>query len=401
MFKKISIQLALLFTAFVVLLLLLNGAIFLTADIRSVQQSNDGRLLHEGQHILTDLEGMPPDLWSSAISPRSRDRARILDAQGHIVYSSELLAPVLFVDDGIPFHDQDIQGEEYRILTAPIVQAGRPDGFFQIADRTAMDITDLPNRIGRFLYVSALISLLTFFIGLYFAKRSLRPAEETMQRLEQFTQDASHELRTPLTILGSSIDLALKTQNYREGLVSAKDDLKRLSSLTERLLELARIEKLALIKRRVDLSNLVGNSLEQFHLLAEEKDISLKSSLIPGVTVLGDDALLHHLVGNLLSNAIKYTPKNGAVTVTLTKQSFRISDTGIGISQEDIPHIFDRFYRADHSRGSEGYGLGLALVKRIADMHYWHITVESKEGSGTQFTVAFHAEKTKEKKSAA
>ena len=222
-----------------------------------------------------------------------------------------------------------------------------------------------------------------------------------MQRLEQFTQDASHELRTPLTILGTSIDLALKTQNYREGLISAKDDLNRLSFLTERLLELARIEKLMLQRSRIDLSDLISSCLEEYRPLAEEKGVEIKHALLSGVIVMGDATLLHHLIGNLMSNAVKFTESKGTVTVTLTRNVFKVSDTGVGISPAALPHIFDRFYRADQSRGSEGYGLGLALVKRIADMHKWNIHVESKEGKGTQFTVSFHAEKTKEQEVAA
>ncbi len=185
MFNKISIRLALMFTAFVVLLLLLNGAIFLSADIRSLRQGNDGRLLHEGQRILTGIETTPPDQWPAVIGSRSRDRARIVDPQGHVLYTSDLLNLAPFIPTQSEFLDMDIQGEEYRLLTIPIVQRGVGLGYLQLADHTMMDITDLQGRIDRFLFASALISILTFFIGLFLAKRSLRPAEESMQRLER------------------------------------------------------------------------------------------------------------------------------------------------------------------------------------------------------------------------
>ncbi len=386
--RRISYRIALQFTAFVFGLLVINGALFLAVDIVNAGRLAHLRLMNHASGFTQQHSEVAPEGLGAFLPPMLRERTRIADPEGNSVYAGELFSDVPF-SSAPEFSSARIHGEEYTIFTAPILQDEHVVGYMQIADTARIPRRDLPERVLLFLVLSAAVSALTFFVGLYFARKSLAPAEETMERLAQFTQDASHELRTPLAVLNSSLDVALKSKNYKEGIESAKDDVKQISVLVERLLELTRLDSFALDCTRVDLSQMLTEAAEKFSHLAKEKSIRLESDIAPGISIQADATLLRQITTNLLSNAIKFNHSGGTVIVRLTKKAFTITDTGIGISPEDLPHLFDRFYQADGSRSRGGLGLGLALVKRIVDLHDWKIGVESEEGQGTTFKVTF------------
>jgi signal transduction histidine kinase len=281
--------------------------------------------------------------------------------------------------------------ERYNIMTATVRGANNMVmGYVQLGDVERLQLGEIPFRGFLYLLVSIAISALTFGVGLFFARRSLKPAAQAMERLEQFTQDASHELRTPLAALNSSLDLAVKTKKYQEGIHSAKEDLSQIAGLTERLLELARLDALALQKESTDVSHLVQDTLESMTALAKENNVTIERKIAESIRVTVDSALLRQVLTNLVSNAIKFRkPEGGTITVTLKKNLLSVADTGIGMTEEQQSHIFDRFYRADDSRTSNGFGLGLALVKRISDVHGWDVDVNSKKDVGTTFTIKF------------
>jgi signal transduction histidine kinase len=386
-FQRISYRIALQFTAFVFVLLLINGMAFLIADIGNARQQLHFKMVRDSATVQSQV-GLPADVFSRSIPPHLRQRVRVLSLNGNPVYIGNVFDDVpLNITEG--FTSIFLEKEPYEILTLPIIRNGGPIGFVQVADLQRFQMAQLPERAMIYLLVSVAISALTFFVGVAFARRSLKPAVEMVERLEQFTQDASHELRTPLAALGSSLDVALKTGKHREGLLSAKDDLKEVSALVERLLELARLDKLVLHRERINVSLLVEQSIEKYRQLAQEKNVTIESIVAPEISVQGDAALLKQVLSNLLGNAIKFSKsEGGTITVRLTKKELSIADTGIGIRTEALPHIFNRFYQADASRSNEGYGLGLALVKRIVELHGWRIEAKSKSGSGTLFAIA-------------
>lgn len=386
MFRRISYKIALQFTAFVFLLFLINGVVFLAVDFGNAGRQMRFRLERVTEGIAYRFEPNVSPLPPVGLPPGMRDRVRILDPEGKVLFNGALMSDVPFVK-GEGFAEVIIQGEQYAILTEPIMREGKTKGYVQVADVVRFPRGDLPERALLYLLVSFSISALTFFVGLFFARRSLKPAEQMLERLEQFTQDASHELRTPLATLGSSLDLALKNGNYREGLLSAKQDLRDVAVLVERLLELARLDKFVLETGTVDLSALVGEVVEKLRPLAAEKHVTLIPAITPHVTVSGDATLLRQVVGNLLSNAIKFNTPQGTVDIRLTPHRLDVQDTGIGIAEHVLHHIFDRFYQAESSRAKGGFGLGLALVKRIVELHGWSIAVESAEGKGSTFTM--------------
>lgn len=387
MFKKISYMIALQFTAFVFLLFLVNGLIFLGVDFQNAQRQTAGRLLGTADFVLGQFvpgRGIP----ISNIPPMVRDRVRIADMKGEVLFEGGIFESVPFTtEEGLS--DIRIQNDEYAVLTTKILYQGNLAGYIQVADVERQQFRDLPSRVFLYLFVSVVISMLTFGVGRFFARRSLIPAERMVTKLEQFTQDASHELRTPLAALNSSLDLALKTESYKEGIVSAKEDLQQVLVLVERLLEIARLEQFVIKKEAVDVSALVRDVVERHRPLAAEKGVAIETDMDDAFAIEADPSLLRQVFTNLLSNAIKYNKANGMVTVELHKGRLAVADTGIGIAKDDIPHIFDRFYQVDDSRSRGGFGLGLSLVKKIVDVHGWDVSVKSAEGKGSRFVIAF------------
>ncbi len=387
MFKRISYIIALQFTAFVFGLVLLAGLLFLAADFAVSRRQSADRLRQDADAVL-NLGVISEDGELRGIPPHIRERVRVVDKDGKVLYAGALLEDLEFRAE--PMYSRFLfRGDEVSLLTRGVQRDGQLVGYIQVGETERQQFAELPGRGFRFLLVSGGISALTFGVGLFFARRSLKPAEQMMIKLEQFTQDASHELRTPLAALRSSLDLALKTGKYQEGILSAKEDLADISILVDQLLELARLEQAAMQVESVDLSALASESVDRHLALAGEKGVTLTGTITEKVTVPGNATLLRRLLGNLLSNALKFTPAGGTVTVTLTEKKLSVSDTGIGIASDMLERIFDRFFQADDARSQEGFGLGLALVKRITDLHGWSLDVKSKQGKGTTFSVSF------------
>src|SRR6266849_8374041 len=205
--------------------------------------------------------------------------------------------------------------------------------------------------------------------------RMIERLEESFQQINRFSADASHELRTPLTVLQGELEaMAQKGQtlpeDVRETIGSALEETHRLAKIVESLLAISRLEagEARVQPVRLDFVELVRTTADQMRLLAEEKHISLNCDGTKPVQVDVDPARLKQVVVNLLDNAIKYTPERGSVIATVNSQDSRavleVADSGLGISASDLPHIFDRFYRADKARSRQmgGTGLGLSIV---------------------------------------
>jgi heavy metal sensor kinase len=232
---------------------------------------------------------------------------------------------------------------------------------------------------------------------------TLARLEAAVAEMKQFTASISHELRTPLTALRGEAEVALlearSAEDYRRVLGSQLEEFDRLSKIINQLLTLARAEagEIRLAVSDVDLSSLVGSLADQMEPVASSRNIQLATDTGPGITVRGDASWLERVILNLMDNAFKFTPHGGEVQVTLTANAGQVilcvKDTGVGIPAEALPHIFERFYRAEPSRSKEveGAGLGLALTKWIVDQHQGRIEVESHPGKGSSFCVLLPA----------
>jgi signal transduction histidine kinase len=229
----------------------------------------------------------------------------------------------------------------------------------------------------------------------------LERLEVAVRKLKQFTADASHELRGPLSLTRTIAEVAARQANTdadsRASVHEIADASANAAKLLEEMLELARAdaEPLDIALEPVNLASIVEDACSMARRLALQRGITVNLTAAPeAVTVLGHAPSLRRMLWILLDNAIKYTPESGRVDVSLRNGNgaaiIEVADTGIGISESDLPRIFDRFYRADPSRSEvEGSGLGLAIAKWIADLHHAKIDVCSRRDVGSSFTLSF------------
>jgi signal transduction histidine kinase len=224
--------------------------------------------------------------------------------------------------------------------------------------------------------------------------------ETSFGALRRFTADASHELKTPLAVLRADVERAMMTMNQTERMVALEESLqevRRMTDLVESLLTLARADegRFDIHREPVELQPLVQEVYETALILGEAQGITVNLPFTADVVVMADRTRLRQLFLNLVTNAIKYTPAGGKVELGVGRHpdnvTFAVRDTGIGIAAADVPHIFERFWRADRvrSRMSErgGFGLGLSISQWIAQAHGGTLTASSRLGRGSLFTV--------------
>lgn len=261
-------------------------------------------------------------------------------------------------------------------------------------------LTEARNRLIFILFlVNAGILVVSGGAGYFLAGRTLRPIKEMLDDQKRFITDASHELRTPLTALRSEIEVHLRDTHATQAqtttlLKSNLEEVIHLQNLSDNLIRLTNgTHQRYREYTDVSLRDSIMSSVKKVSPLAKRKHITISHD-IPNVTLQGNAQHIGELFVILLDNAIKYSPKDLNVDVRAQVQSrsikVTVSDQGQGISPEDLPHIFERFYRADSSRKREtieGYGLGLSIAQKIATEHNGSIRVKSKLNKGTTFIV--------------
>ena len=242
------------------------------------------------------------------------------------------------------------------------------------------------------------VGALVGFVALFLAYRSIRRRHaKAMQELHDLSDDIAHDLRTPLARMHAQAELAaMGDVSAAELAAGVAEETSSMLELINTMLDLsqtgARIERSP--RMDVDLAAIVRQMTEFYASVAEDKGVAFVLDLPDGEIVRSaHKAKLQQLVGNLLDNAVKFTPSGGTVSVTLTKEPetglarLAVSDTGIGISDEDKPNLFKRFWRSDASRSLPGNGLGLAVVKAIVTSYGGSVTCTSRPGVGTTFVV--------------
>lgn len=235
--------------------------------------------------------------------------------------------------------------------------------------------------------------------GYFLAGRTLYPIEEMMEEQNRFITDSSHELRTPLTALKTSIEVGLRDKDLKfpeakQLLSSSLSDVNDLISFSNDLIRLTVYQKPNgnLNITKLDIKKIIEESVRKVSPLAAEKKIVIEQK-VQKLNVLADEKSMIELLVILLDNAIKYSGVGSKISISTANRGdvlmVKVKDTGAGVSVGDLPHIFDRFYRADKSRSKEiaGFGIGLSIAKEIVTINQGNIKAESKPGQGSTFTV--------------
>lgn len=256
-----------------------------------------------------------------------------------------------------------------------------------ISDATIGTRLDLPPRRDELYKLTETINAL------------LSRIEKSLTRQKQFTSDASHEIRTPLAAIRGTLEvLGRKTREpevYQEKIKYVIHQVDRLDKLLDQLLQLARMESgtTAVHPERFQLATLITTLRDKWETAARGSQISIIVSVDVNTIIHADKMIMEIILDNLVGNAIKYGRPNGHVYIEwiASNRSLHIRDDGYGIPAEHLPHIFDRFYRVDASRSSsiKGIGIGLSIVKKLADLQHISISVESKEDTGTTIMLTF------------
>lgn len=449
----IRMRLALWYLAsFFVVLMLFGGGVFY-AMRASIQEDFDRdlkmRLRGLGSFVETQFrstrERMQGELRERAEVRPGGELVQISDGEGRWLFQSESMRnldiPMTSTNSAKPTLSTVVMRDHpFRLIT----------GFKQVGNRRygiqlAQSLEESSELVGHFGWILGacipIVLLVAGFIGYWMARRALQPVititedaraitaldiskriavpaakdelrslsttlnemlgrlEAAFHRVTQFTADASHELRTPVALIRTTAELAMaeqSPQSWLEALSSILEESEQTTVLIEDLLLLARADaNVHLRQEPLDVAAVVDTAMRQVGVLARAKNISLNfDSTSTGHWMNGNSKLLRRLFLILADNAIKYTRDGGQIHVKLEHEGesvhFEIRDTGVGISSEDLPHIFERFYRADKARDrSGGAGLGLSIAEWIAKVHHGTIKVTSAVDEGTGVTVRF------------
>jgi len=295
----------------------------------------------------------------------------------------------------------DVKEETYhiRVHSVPLDDGKNLIGYLQLQ----LSLKNFDGAIDNFRITMALIApfLLIGFgtAGYFFSSKAARPVEESFSALQHFMADAGHELSTPISIIlanAESIEADMsESDNFKTRLETITRSSDRMNSLVGDMMLLAKMEGEVLLFKTnlVDLSKIVNEAIIDFAELFKTQGIQLIEGPIQPANLNGDVESLKRLITNLLQNALRYTNAGGTIKIsleTLGKQAkLTIADTGIGIPSENLPYVFDRFYRVDksRSRAAGGSGLGLSIVKAIVEAHKGKIEVQSSVGVGTTISV--------------
>lgn len=242
--------------------------------------------------------------------------------------------------------------------------------------------------------------VIIFLISLWLSGLAVKPVKKAWEQQKQFVADASHELKTPLTVILANNNIMMshpqsRVTDERQWLESTEEEAQHMKQLIDQMLFLAKSDagNTQVQLSEVNLSEIVEGSALNFEPVAFEREVLIDTDIRPDILMQGNQLQLNQLAHILIDNAVKYAEDNSTVTIALHKHGdgteFTVNNKGSVISKEEMEHIFDRFYRAEKSRTTKGYGLGLAIAQRIVEDINGKITVQSNQTDGTTFTVYF------------
>ena len=298
---------------------------------------------------------------------------------------------------------REYKTDDDRTLLLEARRFRTPRGRVLIAAAIA-DRLELEDRYADLIWAfsgAALVAVILVAMGGgVLARKSIAPIEATMANMRRFMADAAHELKTPIAILRTNADVALQQsrdeEGYKAALRSVENESRRLGGLVDHLLVLARADagERHPQRQRIFLDDIAADCLGAGRVMSERKGVRMIVDRFEETPIDGDPALIRELILILLDNAIKFTPRDGAITLTVamvgTQPTLKVEDSGVGILPADLPNVFQRFYRGETDQdGQSGAGLGLSIAKWIADEHGAEISLTSERGIGTAVNVSF------------
>ncbi len=384
MIRQLRVRFIALSMGLLLLLLAAVVTVFNALNYRSVADAADKLLFVAAAHggRLPGPEEFNYERFDPRFSPEAPEESRLfsvqLDGSGQPLYVNT--GRVTRVDAG--------QALSYA---RDVLRTGRTQGFsgdyrFRAQANDAgtlivfLDCLRSLSDFRAFLLTSVLITLLgyliVFALTVVFSGRIVKPFADNYEKQKQFITNAGHELKTPLSIIGADADVLALEAGESEWLQDIRRQTDRLASLTDELVSLARMEELDLhrTRRSFSLTQAVTEAAQPFQApaLAQEKTLAVDAE--PALVCAGDEAAIRQLVSILLDNALKHADRQGSVSLTLRRKGraaqLAVENDAAGVDPEDLPHLFDRFYRADKARASTGgYGIGLSIARAIVSAH--------------------------------
>jgi signal transduction histidine kinase len=416
----------------------------------------DGDILDEKEEVISNLFWLQDSIiinkmpeWEEAEHSQVEVNPiflQIKDTHGNVIFRSNNLPENLTLDNPVKnttFYNGKINNQLVRLGHFPVnTENGKTIGELTIAVSREESYNVLNNLIWVLGVSFPVVLLVQYFASSLAASRGIKPVTQlivsasaiddstlgkrlklpsrkdelyeltqtindlldrignSISQQKQFTSDASHEIRTPLSAIRGTLEVLIRRKRtpevYEEKITGIIQLVDRLDVLLEQLLHLARLDsgKSVLRNESVYLLPIVSSVQQKWKKQATNKNITFRINLPSNPVVRGDKFLLELMLDNLVNNAIKYGKQNGRIFLNWDEEAktLFIEDDGIGISGKDLPHIFNRFYRADESRSSviEGNGLGLSIVQKLAGLQNIKLNVVSEEGKGSSFSIHFH-----------
>jgi signal transduction histidine kinase len=433
MFMHVGRKLAILNTAIVIVLIAIIGALTYGVLRRSLQQEVDRALEERLSIALAGSLGSAGAGPTVGVAPDDGEGHEENDAEDAVAEDREIVSSgdtiLLFIDPngdivgnprGITLSDIPVSsgldiallgrvdvrsvtlsdGEHMRVMTTPAIEDGEIIGAIQ-ALRSLDEHQDQLQIVRNMTLLGiALGVIIAGPAGYFLSRRAMVPINAAFGRQRAFVADASHELRTPLTLIRAHAEYAARRPNRKiseiqPSLNSIVTEVDRVSAMVTDLLTLARLDagRLSLDLSIQDLVVLVASAIESMQPLSEQSGVSLESDGDGAVLAEVDPVRIEQVVRILLDNALRHTPSGGAVVISVANEdswrTITVSDTGSGISVDQLPHVFERFSRQDAARDREhgGAGLGLAIAKGLVEEHGGAISITSQPDAGTTVTV--------------
>jgi signal transduction histidine kinase len=268
-------------------------------------------------------------------------------------------------------------------------------------DGTVVDVDEIVEVLVY--YIDGILILIIAFLSYFLAGKTLEPIEENFDEQKKFYADVSHDLRTPIAIIATESEVALqnsdnKVKDFKKVIESNLEEARKMSKLVSDMLMISRGGEKSIVNKfvSIDLHNFVKKIVSKMEMQAEKKGLKLVLGESKKIMVKIYTSDFERVIMNVLQNAINYT-EIGSIRVYVTddnkKAHILISDTGVGIKEEDLPFVCDRFYKAEHSRGDEGgFGLGLSISKQIIEQHNGSLNIKSEINVGTTIVITIPKE---------